>query len=142
MALADAQNTLTASGCITMTHRLAARNTGDPRGNYPTNYLMALIGRVPPDSTQTDLLHGSRLPRGRLRQLAGEFRLGAEHDRRRAGAVLADRCMSARQWARRDDDRLESHFTQYTSSDPMAGYAFSAATAAVRLYRAQAAMGG
>ncbi|MEO8393134.1 MAG: SH3 domain-containing protein, partial [Chloroflexota bacterium] len=50
MAFAGAQNYL---DCVGLHHNdgivSPLETTGDPRGNYPTNYLMGVIGRVPPE---------------------------------------------------------------------------------------------
>ena len=127
MALAGAQKYL---DCVGLHHNdgivSPLETTGDPRGNYPTNYLMGVIGRVPPDFNGKPICFtevGYLSPEG-YGSLPGNFAWAQNTTIAEQAQWLADAVHVARGTGRVEMMIVWNlNFTQYTSSDPMAGYA-------------------
>lgn len=127
MAFAGAQNYL---DCVGLHHNdgivSPLQTNGDPRGNYPTNYLSGVMGRVPPEFNSKPLCFtevGYLSPEG-YGALPGSFAWAQN-------TTVADQAQWLGQAVEiaRASGRVELmivwnvDFTSYTPSDPMAGYA-------------------
>ena len=127
MAFAGAQNDL---DCVGLHHNdgivSPLETTGDPRGNYPTNYLMGVIGRVPPEFNGKPLCFtevGYLSPEG-YGSLPGNFAWAQNTTIVEQAQWLADAVHVARSSGRVAMMIVWNlNFTVYTASDPMAGYA-------------------
>jgi Bacterial SH3 domain len=127
MAFAGAQNYL---DCVGLHHNdgivSPLETTGDPRGNYPTNYLMGVIGRVPPEFNGKPLCFtevGYLSPEG-YGSLPGNFAWAQNTTVAEQAQWLADAVRVARSSGRVAMMIVWNlNFTVYTASDPMAGYA-------------------
>ncbi len=127
MAFAGAQNYL---DCVGLHHNdgivSPLQSSGDPRGDHPTYYLLGVISRVPSAFNSKPLCFtevGYLSPEG-YGGLPGSFAWAQHTTVAEQAEWLADAVRLAR-----STDRVEMmivwnvNFTQYTSSDPMAGYA-------------------
>ncbi len=127
MAFAGAQNYL---DCVGLHHNdgivSPLATSGDPRGNYPTNYLTGVIGRVPPDFNGKPLCFtevGYLSPEG-YGSLPGNFAWAQQTTVANQAQWLGQAVQLARSSGRVQMMIVWNvDFTSYTSSDPMAGYA-------------------
>jgi hypothetical protein len=127
MAFAGAQNFL---DCVGLHHNdgivSPLMTTGDPRGNYPTNYLTGVISRVPPDFGSKPLCFteiGYLSPEG-YGGLPGNFAWAQNTTVANQSAWLSEAVQVARQTGRVQMMIVWNvDFDVYTHNDPMAGYA-------------------
>ncbi len=127
MALAGAQNYM---DCVGLHHNdgivSPLQTSGDPRGDYPTNYLLGVISRVPPDFNGKPLCFtelGYLSPDG-YGGLPGTFAWAQHTTANEQAEWLAEAIRVARSTGRVEMVIVWNvNFTQFTSSDPMAGYA-------------------
>jgi hypothetical protein len=127
MAFAGAQNDL---DCVGLHHNdgivSPLQTTGDPRGNYPTNYLTGVIGRVPPEFNGKPLCFtevGYLSPEG-YGALPGNFAWAQNTTVTEQAQWLGQAVQVARASGRVAMMIVWNvDFTTYSFSDPMAGYA-------------------